>query len=69
MAGRLPHRHAVAADKTGGLHKLLRCAAMPQIARCSMLESTASVPAILFASILGVIVFVAVSEVLLGPRR
>jgi len=34
-----------------------------------MIESTFTDPALLFASILGAIAFVALSEVLLGPHR
>jgi hypothetical protein len=35
----------------------------------SMLESTASFPAIFFAAIIGVIVFIALSELLLDPHE
>jgi hypothetical protein len=54
-----------AAEKAGRLHKLWHCAGTREAARCNM-EST--FPAIFFATIIGVIVFIAVGQVLLDPH-
>ena len=61
---------ADAANKTCGLHKLLRCVEAPGKSMLGgMLESTFSFPAIFFAAIIGVIVFIALSELLLDPHE
>jgi hypothetical protein len=66
MPYRLPYGHPTAASKTSGLHKLLHCVGAPGE---SMLESTVSFPAMFFAAIIGVIVFIALSELLLDPHE
>ena len=65
----LPISHGPA-DKTSGLHKLLHCAPRRERPRgADMMESTVSFPAVFFAAIIGVIIFIALSAVLLEPRE
>jgi hypothetical protein len=52
--------------KPAGLHKLLHCVGAQGE---SMLDSTVSFPAIFFAAIICVIVFIALSELLLDPHE
>ena len=68
-AARLPYGRADAANKTIRLHKLLHCVGTPEQARWGMLESNAAFPAIFFAVIIGVIVFIALRQVLLDPHE
>jgi hypothetical protein len=65
-AGNHFRRHA---NKNSGLHKILHCVGTWARTRWIMLESTASFPAIFFAAIIGVIVFIALSQVLLDPHE
>ena len=64
----LPISHGPA-DKTSGLHKLLHCARRRRDHVADMMESTVSFPAVFFAAIIGVIIFIALSAVLLEPRE
>jgi hypothetical protein len=66
---RLPYGRADAANKTIGLHKLLHCVGTPEQARWGHMESTAYFPAIFFAAIIAVIVFIALGKLLLEPHE
>jgi hypothetical protein len=59
---------AEAASKTSGLHKLLHCVGRLERARWSTIESTVSFPAIFFGVLIGIIVFIALSQLLLSIR-
>jgi hypothetical protein len=65
----LPYGRADAANKTSDLHKLLHCVGTPEQARWGMLESTSFFPAIFFTTIIVVVVFIALSQVLLDPHE
>jgi hypothetical protein len=67
---RLPYRRADAANKTSGFAQTIAlCRGGGWGHAESMLESTVSFPAIFFAAIIGVIVFIALSELLLDPHE
>ena len=69
MPYRLPYGHPDAANQTSGVHKLLHCVGDGREHAENMLGSTASFPAIFFAAIIGVIVFIALIELLLDPHE
>jgi hypothetical protein len=62
----VPDGRPDAAKKAGGLHKLWHCRESEKQHTANM-EST--FPAIFFAAIIGVIVFIAVGQVLLDPHE
>jgi hypothetical protein len=64
----LPMSHGPA-DKTSGLHKLLHCARRQERPRWGHGGINRFLPAVFFAAIIGVIIFVALSAVLLEPRE
>jgi hypothetical protein len=61
----VPDGRADAAEKAGGLHKLWHCTGTREAARCEYGINLA----IFFAAIIGIIVFIAVSQVLLDSQE